>query len=505
MTLLKKNLVANFVATIWCNVLALAAVPVMLRYLGIESFGLLGLFMALQGISMLLDLGLSTAASREFARMGGTPSPGEAGEQLLRTLEATYWTIGLVVGATLCLGAPLVADCCATSREIRPDAVAEAVQLFGIGLAARWPATLYSGVLMGMERQMLANAARIVVETLRTVGGIFILATVSPTLQAYLWWQFLVGLAGTLALASLVWRQIGGGSAFLRARFSYESLTGLAGFSSGLACISVTVMLLTQVDKLILSKLSSLESLGHYMLAWAIGNGMNQLVSPVFSAYFPRIARAVAHNDIERLSTDFHEGSQLMSLLAIPACLVLMAYSVEVLEIWTGDRRLAVAAGPATTLLVGGALMNCLMNLPYSMQLGYGWTSLALTANVVALVIIVPGLFVAIPLYGIAGAAGIWFLLNSGYVLLVTPIMHTRILPGERGPWLWADTLSPAVACSAVVLFSKLLLGEIVGWSRIELLGAVLAVYSLALGVTFLTLGRMRPKLRALLGKPSAS
>ena len=46
-------------------------VPVYISYLGIEAYGLIGLFATLQAWLSLLDLGLSPTLNREMARLRG--------------------------------------------------------------------------------------------------------------------------------------------------------------------------------------------------------------------------------------------------------------------------------------------------------------------------------------------------------------------------------------------------------------------------------------------------
>src|SRR6185503_19034771 len=94
---LKINVIANFVGRSWSGLLGLLVVPVQLHYLGVEAFGLLGFFVSLQVIVNLLDMGLSTTASREVAiRLGNPDRMGECND-LVRTLEFVYGAEALLI------------------------------------------------------------------------------------------------------------------------------------------------------------------------------------------------------------------------------------------------------------------------------------------------------------------------------------------------------------------------------------------------------------------------
>jgi O-antigen/teichoic acid export membrane protein len=65
----KVNVASGLVSNIWVALVSIVAVPVYLRYLGIEAYGLIGILASLQAFMSLLDLGMSPAFNREVARL----------------------------------------------------------------------------------------------------------------------------------------------------------------------------------------------------------------------------------------------------------------------------------------------------------------------------------------------------------------------------------------------------------------------------------------------------
>ena len=57
----KKNIIANFLGKSWMGILSLAITPLYVKLIGIESYGLLGVFASLVGLLALLDMGFSSA------------------------------------------------------------------------------------------------------------------------------------------------------------------------------------------------------------------------------------------------------------------------------------------------------------------------------------------------------------------------------------------------------------------------------------------------------------
>ena len=60
MTQFKRNLIANFVGRGWVALMGIAFIPLYIKFMGIESYGLVGFFTTFQAVFALLDLGLTT-------------------------------------------------------------------------------------------------------------------------------------------------------------------------------------------------------------------------------------------------------------------------------------------------------------------------------------------------------------------------------------------------------------------------------------------------------------
>ena len=81
--MLKRNLIANYLGQGWTAIMGLVFIPLYIKYLGIESYGLIGLFGVLQAWLSLLDMGMTPTLSREMARFtAGTHSAASIREPL---------------------------------------------------------------------------------------------------------------------------------------------------------------------------------------------------------------------------------------------------------------------------------------------------------------------------------------------------------------------------------------------------------------------------------------
>jgi O-antigen/teichoic acid export membrane protein len=214
--------------------------------------------------------------------------------------------------------------------------------------------------------------------------------------------------------------------------------------------ISITSIILTQLDKLILVKVLPLDTFGYYALASRVAGGLSYITGPICAAFFPRFSQLVAKNDTQELARLYHRGCELMSVLIVPLAVVLTLFSYDLLLVWTQDRSIAENSHWILSLLVVGTALNAIASLPYTLQLAYGWTQLSLVANTAAVFLLAPLVYFMSIRYGGIGAAVVWVIFNSLYILVVVSLMHRRLLQGELWRWCYRDVGRPLLAAATL-------------------------------------------------------
>ncbi len=444
-SLLRKNIAANFAGSIWQTLMGLLFIPLYIKFIGIESWGLIGIFATLQVMFGLLDMGLSSTLNREMARLSVLPRREQEMRNLVRTLEVIYWGIAIFVGIAVVSLSPFIAHHWIKAEQLSPKTIEQALLIMGSVIALRMPAGFYSGGLMGLQRQVLLNVINVSMSTLRGAGAVLILWLVSPTIQAFFLWQIVISAINIFLLALFLWRRLPFGET--KAVFQKQLLKGIWRFAAGMSGIAILAVILTQLDKVILSKILSLEIFGYYALASVVAMSLSRLFTPVFYSIYPRFTQLVSLDDQEGLKQLYHKSCQFLSVLILPVAIVIALFSHEILLIWTQNPATAEKTHLLVSILICGTALNGLMNLPYALQLASGWTRLSFFKNVIAVVLVVPLIIYMTTHYGATGAASVWLILNMGYVFFEIPVMHRRLLRKEKWRWYWQDVCVPLVAC----------------------------------------------------------
>lgn len=475
----RRYLAANFIGSFWTSALGLAFVPIYIRYLGVEVYGLIGTFAIIQSLSSLLDAGLSTTLNRELAFAAGRKGAATGMRNLVYSLQCVYWVLALTIGVAGVALAPILAHHWLKPSALPASEVTLAFVLMAVNFAFVWAATLYIGGLQGLQRHVSLNGLLVGMGTLRSAGAVAILILVSPTIKAFFLWQICVSVVHVVLMHWMLWRYLPDESN-ARPKFKPSELRRVWRFAAGMTGITLLSIVLTQVDKVVLSRVLALEQFGHYALAGAVALTVGRFTSPLFSVLFPRLTELVGRDAGVELATTYHRACRLASVLVLPICLTMALFARELLWAWTADRRIVESTAVLLSILIVGSGLNGLMVLPFAVQAAYGWTRLAIIAQSAAVVVLVPAVLFGALRWGAVGGAMGWLGLNLGYVLFIPAIMHRRVLRGALATWYLRDIGRPLAAVLTVLLPLRWLVPE--GSTR---LGSTLVV-SAALLFSFL-------------------
>lgn len=386
---------------------------------------MVGFLVTLQSLLQILDLGLTPTINREIARYVTTGKYRDAGS-LLFTLSRLNWVLAGTIASIILFLSPLIAQYWFKSKYYSTAKIQIVIGLIGIVIACRWPATLYQGVLMGAQRIALNGVIGIVAASLSSFGTLILLVLVSPSLEKIFLWQAFIGIIHTFWLKAVAWKVIGKSDTY---RFEFNDLKRIRKFSMGMMAIALTAIIFTQLDKIVLSKMLSLEDFGYYMLASAIVNGLYIVATPMFNVMYPRFSSLVVTGIQSEITNLYRLGIGVVSTLIFPLTTMLIIFSVNLVFIWTGDLNTAYMIAPLITLLALGSALHGVMFLPYSLQLAHGLTHLPLTINLILIVILTPMTIIFAIYKGAIGGAMAWLILHILHILLGFSLTHRTLLP----------------------------------------------------------------------------
>ena len=455
-TSLKANIAANFIGNGWSALIGIIFIPIYLKYIGAEGYGLIGIFSSLQVVLTLLDSGLSTTLNKEMSRLSVLLGKEQQMGNLVKTLGSIYWIMALIAGLiALCLS-PLLAEYWVKPKDLSIQTITYSFVFLSLSLIFQFPIGFYSGGLLGLQRQVMLNIIRIVFATLKSVGALVVLILISNPILPFFAWTLFVSIIQAFVLKYFLWYYLPKRSS--KAVFDKEELRNIWRFAVGMLGISLTAILLTQIDKIILSKVLSLAQFGYYTVGCTLGLIVYQITGPLSQSYFPKFSNLISLNKIEDIKRLYHQSCQLLGVLVLPATFILVFFSKEIIFIWTHNKTTVDNTWLVASVYALGTGMNTLLSLPYQLTLAYGWTKLGFYQNIFFLCLMIPLTIFFSLHYGALGGAASWATVNILSFFVTPSLIHNKLLKTEKAYWYWNDCIKFFLVCVVIIYITKYLI-----------------------------------------------
>jgi O-antigen/teichoic acid export membrane protein len=417
-------LVANSLGRSWGFVSNFLFVPVYVRLLGIENFGVIALFLAVSGVIAFFDLGLSPTLARELHDQRRN---AQERISLLFTYERAYAVI--VAFIILCAGlAPRGAFSVLVSGPdlLRPE-VASSVRLVFVAAAMQMSFNFYVAGLMGIAEQIRGN---LVVVTAGIVRSAVVLLPLwlFPQPVVYLLWQIIFALVFAALSRHFLYRAIVRGEEVRHRAFSLRMITENLDFTRGMFLVAVISAIITQTDKLFISRLAGMGALGRYSLASTFAQLIVFVVSPITLTVMPRFVHSVSAGDSDAVRTAFLTAHRLVAAIVCSTVGCMLFFGPYLIGVWTGGKLGSESIGGYLAPLVVGYASVALQTVPHCVAVANKNLRGILLLGGAGVLFALPAYWYSINRFGAVGAATTWLLLQLALYPLYLGWVNRRLL-----------------------------------------------------------------------------
>lgn len=465
---LKRNILASYVSQFYVTLSGIVMVPFYIRYMGVEAYGLVGFYAMLQAWFQLLDMGLTPTIARETARFYGRAIDSLSYRRLVRALEGVFLTLALLGGGIMLASSGYIAKSWLQATHLPVSEVETAVQLIAAIVAMRWMCGLYRGVINGSERLVWLGGYTSLIATFRFLFVLPVLIYVGSTPTIFFGYQFGVAvfeMAGFLFYAYRLLPNIPKGAELLQ--WSYAPIKPVLKFSLTIAFTSSVWVLVTQTDKLVLSKLLPLTEYGYFTLAVLVASGVMVISAPIGTSIMPRMAKLQAESHYAELVRIYRNSTQLVAVTAGAASITLVFFAEPLLLAWTGDKHIASHTAPIVALYAFGNGILAVSAFPFYLQYAKGDLRLHLIGSAGFIILLVPTIIWAASRHGGIGAGYVWLLMNIVVFFGWLPFVHHKFAPGLNFKWYIQDVLVIVLlAATTGYCFSGIMPNNISRWSQ---------------------------------------
>jgi len=156
----------------------------------------------------------------------------------------------------------------------------------------------------------------------------------------------------------------------------------------------------------------------------------------------------------------FHKSSQILASILIPISSIIIFFSGPILYIWLNDPLIVNNSHLLVSLIVFGLLLNAIASIPSSCASAFGWPQLVAYTNGFQAILIAPLMILFIHLFEVTGAAIVYVLMNSTYVIFLTPLLIKRFFKGQAYQWFVFDLGIPLLISFFLCFLSSKLMPQ---------------------------------------------
>lgn len=454
---LTKNIIAIYAGNIYSIGVGIIILPIYLKLLGPEPYGLIAFYMTIQAWFSILDLGLTPAVARETARY----KAGAVSKINFLTLIKVLHTISVFISIAGCLSIYFGADYLANkwlkiNVEYIPTAK-QSLEIISVAVALRWLSGFYRASITGSENFVWINALNIIIATLRFVFPLVLISLTNKNVLIFFWLQLIVSAIETAILNIKFKLLLPKISNKIKIRWSISPIKKILHFSAGTSLSAIMWICVMQLDKLWLSKTLSINQYGYYTLAVMAASGIQIISNPIGTVLTPRMVKLIAANKYEEFDATYRNLSKIAFTIIFAIGITLALFSNSVIYAWTGNQEIANDAAKILFFHSIGNTFIAIASLPYYLQYAYGKTKIISISNILLFAVLIPTYSYFIKIYGAVGASISWCLCATVYFLLTSSLIHMEYKKGFQKKWLLEDILPAFSIVTITAIFLKII------------------------------------------------
>ena len=389
----------NFAGQAAPLVVGAITIPLTIRWLGMNRFGVLALVWVLIGYFNVFDLGLGRATTKFVAAAMGKNERDIA--SLVGTAAATQALLGAAGAIVIWIWAPTFVDRILKLPPALGDEAKGAFFVLALSIPVALLSTSLRGALEAAQRFDLVNAVR------APLGAMYFLL---PLLGARAGWRlpqivlaiFLLQAMGAFVqyiLCVRVFPVLG------RPRVEFRILRSLLAFGGWVAVSGMVGPVLVYLDRFAIGALLSIAAVGQYAAPYEVVTRLSIIPLSLVAVLFPLFsAEQLPPRHLEDLA-----ARSLRALLVTmgAASLVTLALADDIVRFWLGPRFEGVVTVPLQILAVG-VFVNSLASIPYALLQALGRPDVTGKLHLMELPLHFTLVWVLVSAFGLVGAALAW-------------------------------------------------------------------------------------------------
>jgi O-antigen/teichoic acid export membrane protein len=402
--LVAKNTLYNLLGYGIPLLIAVIIIPLLIKGLGEERFGILNLVWIVIGYFSFFDFGIGRTLTKIIAEKIGS-NQTSAVPSIFWTSFITMLLVSIITAFILFLFVPyLVNDVFIISNNLKDESLAT-FYLLVISIPIVTTTAGLRGVLEAYQDFAIVNVIRVLLGILTFVGPLICLLFINS-----LFWIVIVLIVIRIGIWILYLIRCLKINVNIKQQISFKSslIKPILKLGGWITVANLVAPFLIFSDRFLIGSLVSATAVTYYATPYEvvtklllISGALVVVLFPVFSASYvtsPEFSKKI-----------FISGTKFIFLILYPIIIIIVNFSYEGIQLWLG-KSFADNSSLILQLLAIGVLFNSLASIPFNFFQGIGKPSIPAIVNLIELPFYLIFMWLVIKEWGINGAAFVWLI-----------------------------------------------------------------------------------------------
>ena len=472
------NILHNYSAQVFLALAGLITLPFLLDIMGPELYAFVAILFTVQSVFSILDGGLSGTLAREFALKRSSHNNSLSAKSLINKTEPVFYVIATTGFLLIYISSYFISNSWLNITSFDRKEAQHYIIIIGLIASIRMAGALYRSVLIGYEKHKNLSYINIASTLVRYLLILPILYHFGADGHIYFYYQLGAALVEIAVLKFYAILIIPNSTSleYAKAKRSGRSeLLSLLRESVKIWILTIIWVVSTQIDKVFLSGKLSLEDFAYFSIVSTLALALLMLGSPITSAAMPRISIAYIESAYQECEHLYFEVSRLLTLIAFPIFLTLLASPEHVLFLMTNKNQAATQYSFILACYSIGSVFLLLSGLTFLLQYSAGNLVTNIRCNLIYVVMLVFAMAVATHIMAAEGAALAWLLINALLIMFIIRPLNSLSKVNFHSRWLITVIVKPLLFSVPLLALSIYFSPPIV--SRLESLVCLLITY----------------------------
>jgi len=408
-----RNSLLNLGGQILPLVVGIFAIPVVIRGMGNESFGILSLAWMLLGYLTIFDLGMGRATTKFMAAGIRNGAPDELRKIFWTSVEMNF-LLGTIGGIIVASFASVLAERVFRISPTLVDAARSSFIVLAVSCPVVLVSTAFRGALEAAQQFGYVNIVAVTASCLNFllplvgfysklgIEGIVILLMISRLCGALAYFWFCTRVFPSLRSGKV---------------FDFRRIRQLLSYGGWVSVSNLVNPVLIYLDRFLIGAMISVAAVTYYAAPYEMVSRLSIFPSSLAMTLFPSFS-AVNLDERQGIVGLYKRSTKFLLLFMGPLMAVLIFFAKDVLRLWLGTQFSEIST-PIVQVLAVGLLMNSLAQIPYSLIQGFGHPDITARLHLLELLIYVPMVWLLVKTMGIFGGAVGWTIRVTADALLL--------------------------------------------------------------------------------------